>query len=98
VAWSGVVEPRTRAEYYEALRAADGKPVDDRPVTDELRSDHSGHSGWGAVDAAKRPASGSHPHRSRTHRAVRRMRGGEYGEMTIEVAASLAAHGTARHP
>jgi len=42
---SGPVEPRTREEYYEALRAADGGPADSQ----------IGHSGWDTVDAANCP-------------------------------------------
>jgi Bacterial EndoU nuclease len=48
-------EVRTRAECYEALRAADGKPV---PASDSQRagSDTRGdHAGWDAVDAGNRP-------------------------------------------
>jgi hypothetical protein len=48
-------EARTRAECYEALRAADGKPV---PESDSQRagSDTRGdHVGWDAVDAGNRP-------------------------------------------
>jgi len=48
-------EGRTRAEYYEVLRAADGKPA---PASDtqSVRSDTRGdHAGWDAVDAGNRP-------------------------------------------
>ena len=48
-------EGRTRAEYYEVLRAAYGKPV---PASDSqsARSDAQGdHAGWDAVDAGNRP-------------------------------------------
>ncbi len=48
-------EVRTRAECYEALRAADGKPV---PASDSQRaeSDTRGvRAGWDAVDAGNRP-------------------------------------------
>ena len=48
-------EVRTRAECYEALRAADGKPV---PASDSQRagSDARGiRIGWDAVDAGNRP-------------------------------------------
>lgn len=48
-------EVRTRAECYEALRAADGKAV---PASDSqrARSDtRSDHAGWDAVDAGNRP-------------------------------------------
>jgi hypothetical protein len=41
-------EVRTRAECYEALRAADGKPV---PAGDT----RGGRAGWDAVDAGNRP-------------------------------------------
>ena len=55
---ASAVEPRTREEYYEALRVADGKPVggcsvDDGPAVDETESDRSG---WDLVDAAERPS------------------------------------------
>ena len=49
---------RTRVECYEALRAADGKPV---PASDgqRARSDTQGdHAGWDEVDTRNRP-----PHR-----------------------------------
>jgi Bacterial EndoU nuclease len=48
-------EARTRAECYEALRAADGNPV---PASDgqRTRSGTQGdHAGWDAVDAGNRP-------------------------------------------
>ncbi len=48
-------EGRTRAEYYEALRGADGKPVpanDSEPETSDTPGDHAG---WDAVDAGNRP-------------------------------------------
>jgi hypothetical protein len=58
----GQVEPRTRAECYEALRAADGGPGE---TGADLQQDDSGtehradprteRSGWGAVDAKDRP-------------------------------------------
>ncbi len=47
-------ELRTRAECYEALRAADGRPAppgDSQDVT----SGRQERSGWDAVDAGKRP-------------------------------------------
>lgn len=45
-------EPRTREEYYEALRAADGGPADGRHEAADSQTDHSG---WDSVDAADRP-------------------------------------------
>jgi hypothetical protein len=48
-------ELRTRAECYEALRAADGKPVDgcdNRGVPADARQERSG---WDTVDPGKRP-------------------------------------------
>jgi hypothetical protein len=45
------VEPRTREEYYEALRAVDGGPTDDDDAAD-TRTDRSG---WDSVDVADRP-------------------------------------------
>jgi hypothetical protein len=56
-------EPRSRQEYYEVLRAADGRPVqasDDQRASAEARSEPSAEertdrSGWDAVDPAKRP-------------------------------------------
>ncbi len=45
------VEPRTREEYYVALRAADGGSADDRDAAD-TRTDHSG---WDSIDTANRP-------------------------------------------
>jgi hypothetical protein len=48
-------ESRSHAEYYEALRTADGRPGasnnGDRPAADS----RSGHSGWDAFDAENRP-------------------------------------------
>ena len=41
-------ESRSHEEYYEALRAADGKPP-------EVGDSHADRSGWDAVDAADRP-------------------------------------------
>ena len=61
------VELRTRAEYYEALRAADGRPDDGRPDetagnhrqtaggTDHRPGTEAGRSGWDTVDARERP-------------------------------------------
>src|SRR5216684_3835072 len=43
-------EPRTREEYYEALRAADGKLPDDHH-----EATASGRSGWDSVDTTDRP-------------------------------------------
>ena len=60
-------EMRTRAEYYEALRAADGRPDDGRPDetagnhrqtaggTDHRPGTEAGRSGWDTVDARERP-------------------------------------------
>jgi len=56
-------ESRTRQEYYEALRAADGKPVqasDNQRAPAEQRTDapaeeRTDRSGWDTVDAGKRP-------------------------------------------
>ncbi len=48
-------EVRTRAECYEALRAADGKvvpPSDNQGARSDTRGDHAG---WDAVDAGNRP-------------------------------------------
>jgi hypothetical protein len=45
---AGPAEPRTREEYYEALRAADGGQ--------ETADSGTDHSGWDAVDAADRPS------------------------------------------
>jgi Bacterial EndoU nuclease len=55
------VEPRTREEYYEALRAAKGesgddKPTDDRPGDDTSAEDphvadsRTGQSGWESIE------------------------------------------------
>ena len=46
------VEPRTREEYCEALRAADGGPADGRHEAADSQTDHSG---WDSVDATDRP-------------------------------------------
>jgi hypothetical protein len=53
-------ESRTRAEYYEVLRAADGQPASDRDHDDAAPADapadaRQDRSGWDAVDPAKRP-------------------------------------------
>lgn len=45
---SDPVERRSHEEYYEALRAADGKPP-------EVGDSQADRSGWDAVDAADRP-------------------------------------------
>src|SRR6266568_3549977 len=57
------VEPRTREEYYEALRAADGGSADGGSADSGSADGHSrsaeartDHSGWDAVDAADRPS------------------------------------------
>jgi hypothetical protein len=47
-----LAEPRTRTEYYEALRTADGEAA----RTDEDQADKgAGRSGWDAIDAEDRP-------------------------------------------
>jgi hypothetical protein len=45
-------EPRTRAEYYEAVRAAHGEAArgDEKPADGRV-----GRSGWDAIDAGNRP-------------------------------------------
>jgi Bacterial EndoU nuclease len=49
-------EPRTREEYYEALRAADDNSADERSADDSLVADpRTDHDGWDTVDAANRP-------------------------------------------
>jgi Bacterial EndoU nuclease len=66
-----LAEPRTRQEVYEALRAADGRPVqasDNQRAPAEARTDapaeartdapaeaRTERSGWDAVDSEKRP-------------------------------------------
>ncbi len=66
-----LVEPRSRQECYEALRAADGKPVqesDNQRASAEERTDRSAEersdapadgrtdrSGWDTVDSGQRP-------------------------------------------
>jgi hypothetical protein len=45
---SGPIEWRSHEEYYEALRAADGKPA-------EVADSRADRSGWDSVDAADRP-------------------------------------------
>ena len=47
------VEARSRTEYYEALRVADGKPADGKPA--DGSSAASDRSGWDSVDAGERP-------------------------------------------
>jgi Bacterial EndoU nuclease len=42
------VETRSHEEYYEALRAADGRPVDGPSTAND-------RSGWNSVDATERP-------------------------------------------
>jgi hypothetical protein len=44
-------EPRTREEYYEALRAADHNPADN----DHSADSQTDQSGWDAVDEMNRP-------------------------------------------
>jgi hypothetical protein len=54
-----LAEPRSRQECYDALRVADGKPVqasDNQRASGEARTDASGEartdrSGWDAVDS-----------------------------------------------
>lgn len=48
-------EPRNRAECYEALRAADGKPVHARDHQDAPADTQQDRAGWDTVDPAKRP-------------------------------------------
>ena len=56
-------ETRSRQEYYEVLRAADGKPVqesDDQRGSAEARTDapaeeRTDRSGWDTVDSGQRP-------------------------------------------
>jgi hypothetical protein len=43
-----LAEPRTRTEYYEARRAADGEAT-------RADEDQAGRSGWDAIDAGNRP-------------------------------------------
>jgi hypothetical protein len=51
---AGPAEPRTRAEYYDALRAADNRAGHDG--ANERRADTAaGRSGWDAADAGGRP-------------------------------------------
>jgi hypothetical protein len=52
-----LTEPRTRAEYYEVLRAADGGSAHDSE-TQRPADSETGQSGWDAVDEApNRPPS-----------------------------------------
>jgi len=48
-------ELRTRTECYEALRAADGKPVDGRDNHGAPADAQQDRSGWDSVDPGKRP-------------------------------------------
>jgi len=48
-------EVRSRAEYYEALRSADGKPVPARDGQSAGSDTRRDHAGWDAVDAGSRP-------------------------------------------
>jgi hypothetical protein len=58
-----LTEARTRQEYYEALRAADGRPVqanDNQRAPADARTDapadaRTDRSGWDAIDAEERP-------------------------------------------
>jgi hypothetical protein len=61
------VEPRTREECYEALRAADDSSADDSSADDSSADDSSAdddntadsqtdHSGWDSIDEMNRPA------------------------------------------
>ena len=70
---SGPAEWRNREEYYEALRAADGKPP-------EVGDSQADRSGWDSVDAADRPPAediGVSPERT-THLADGDETGGGY--------------------
>ena len=49
-------EHRSHAEYYEALRAADGKPADSDDGRRAAADARPHDSGWDAVDAKERPA------------------------------------------
>jgi len=51
-------EPRTREEYYEALRTADAGSADAGSADGhrETADSRTGHSGWDAIDAADRPS------------------------------------------
>jgi hypothetical protein len=50
--WTEPAESRTRTEYYEAVRAADGKAA----RADEDQADKRlGRSGWDAIDGEDRP-------------------------------------------
>ena len=50
------VEQRSHAEYYEALRAADGKSADSDDGHRSAADARQDRSGWDAVDAEERPA------------------------------------------
>ena len=66
-------EPRTREEYYEALRAADDRAVGRRPITlmphsaPHVADSRTDHSGWDTVDATNRPPVDAHPRQPRTN-------------------------------
>jgi hypothetical protein len=47
-----LAEPRTRAEYYEALHAAEGEAA---RADEDQADERAGRSGWEAIDAEKRP-------------------------------------------
>jgi hypothetical protein len=48
-------EVRTRAEYYDALRSADGKPVPANDSQSAGSDTRKGHAGWDEVDTGNRP-------------------------------------------
>jgi hypothetical protein len=50
-----LAEVRTRAEYYEALRAAAGQPVHASDAQRTSADAQRDHSGWDAVSARERP-------------------------------------------
>lgn len=57
VARSEPAEPRTREEYYEVLRASDGRSPDGRSGEEPRIADsRTDHSGWDSIDAANRPS------------------------------------------
>jgi hypothetical protein len=47
-----LAEPRTRTEYYEARRAADGEAT---RADEDQADEQQGRSGWDAIDAEDRP-------------------------------------------
>jgi hypothetical protein len=47
-----LAEPRARAQYYEALHAADGEAA---RANEDQADERAGRSGWEAIDAEKRP-------------------------------------------